>query len=46
MRKRRMWLIGGVGIVVVGFLAWAWMDGGREPVRQISEPVPVPELAQ
>ncbi|MGH6746007.1 MULTISPECIES: hypothetical protein [unclassified Novosphingobium] len=31
-----------LGAVLLG--AWAWSDGGRSPVRDIVEPIPVPEL--
>lgn len=30
--------------ILIAVLAAAWYDGGRRPVRTISEPVPVPEL--
>jgi hypothetical protein len=40
MRKGWMWA--GVAIVFL-VLAYAWIDGGREPLRPISEPVPLPE---
>ncbi|WP_255351691.1 hypothetical protein ACLIMP_12460 [Novosphingobium aerophilum] len=35
-----------VSIVVLAVVlgVWAWMDGGRSPVRDIVQPVPVPEL--
>jgi len=32
--------------MVVAALAWAWIDGGREPVHPISEAVPVPGAAR
>lgn len=38
-----------VGTLIAGLLAllgWAWFDGGREPVREIVQPVPVPETAR
>jgi hypothetical protein len=36
------------GIVVITFLVLllAWIDGGREPLRPISQPVPVPEMVK
>ncbi|ANY20410.1 hypothetical protein A6F68_01900 [Tsuneonella dongtanensis] len=34
-----------VGLVVV-LLAYAWVDGGEEPLRPIAEPVEVPEVAR
>lgn len=33
--------MGFVAAVAV-LLVWAWYDGGREPIRLIAEPVPVP----
>lgn len=30
------------GVVFVALLAWAWVDGGREPLRTIVQPIPVP----
>jgi hypothetical protein len=36
--------MGAVAILVIGLLVWAWVDAGRVPVRDIVEPVPVPEL--
>lgn len=40
------WLWAGAAAIVVLFLAYAWIDGGREPLRPISETVPVPEIAK
>jgi hypothetical protein len=40
---RRTHLIWLAGALVMALLAYAWIDGGREPLREISEPVPVPE---
>lgn len=31
--------------LILLILAYAWIDGGREPVHPISEPVAVPEMA-
>lgn len=31
--------------LVLLVLAYAWIDGGREPVHTITQPVAVPELA-
>lgn len=31
-----------LAIAVVAVLAYAWVDGGRQPVRIISEPLAVP----
>ena len=38
-------LLIGLAALVILLLAYAWFDGGREPVRIITEPVPVPEIA-
>ena len=35
-----------VMLVVFAVAAWAWQDGGREPVHVIVQPVPVPEMAR
>jgi hypothetical protein len=43
MRKR--WLLAGLGAVVSAILIWAWIDGGREPLREIVVPVPLPASA-
>lgn len=29
--------------LVFALLLYAWIDGGKEPIRPISEPVPLPE---
>lgn len=34
-----------LGAIVLAVLAFAWVDGGREPVRAIAEPVAVPGAA-
>ena len=44
MRSRRINHI--VGALVVLLLAYAWFDGGEEPLRPIAQPVEVPEAAQ
>ena len=31
-----------IGALVAAVLAWAWADGGREPVSAIEAPVAVP----
>ena len=41
MRWRKLSI--GLLLAVVALLAWAWWDGGEEPLRPISQPVPVPE---
>lgn len=33
-------------LLLVAFMAYAWIDGGREPVREIRVPVAVPGGAQ
>lgn len=43
---RKGWLLAGIAAIVFLLLAYAWIDGGREPLRTISEPVPVPEVAK
>ncbi|MGX7895030.1 hypothetical protein [Tsuneonella sp. HG222] len=42
-RKRILTLI---GAVVVGVLAFAWIDGGREEQRLIEQPIDLPEAAR
>jgi hypothetical protein len=39
-RKHLLWIAAAAMLLV---LAYAWISGGREPLRTISEPVPVPE---
>ena len=46
---RKGWLLAGLGAVVMAILAitiWAWIDGGREPLREIVVPVPLPTGAR
>lgn len=33
-------------LALVAVCAWAWVDGGREPLREIVQPIPVPEQAR
>ncbi|WP_168176390.1 hypothetical protein [Novosphingobium sp. PC22D] len=40
------WLLAGLGVCIALLLAYAWVDGGREPVRDIVETVPLPELTK
>lgn len=40
MRGRKTVLIGLV--ILLAVIAWAWIDGGRRPVREIAIPLPVP----
>lgn len=42
-RKRILTVL---AIIVVAVLAFAWIDGGREPQRIIEQPVPLPKGAQ
>lgn len=43
MRSRRHWSTWALvaAVVVLAVLAYAWSNGGREPLREISEPVTV-----
>jgi hypothetical protein len=43
---RKGWLLAGSAAIVFLLLAYAWVDGGREPLHTISQPVPVPEMTQ
>jgi len=36
----------GLVVLVILVLAYAWIDAGREPLREISEPVALPETAK
>ncbi|MBC2664119.1 hypothetical protein H7F51_01155 [Novosphingobium flavum] len=45
MRSRKLWLIVALA-AFAAFLAYAWVDGGREPVREIAVEIPVPGAAQ
>lgn len=42
---RRQWVLIALAVLVLLLLAYAWIDGGEEPVRTITEPVAVPEMA-
>jgi len=44
MRSRRIWQ--GLALAAILFLAFAWFDGGEEPMREIVEPVALPGAAQ
>lgn len=35
-----------VAALILALLVYAWIDGGREPLREIVQPVAVPESAQ
>lgn len=41
--KVALFIVIGLAMAVIG---WAWIDGGREPLREIVEPVAVPEAAR
>jgi hypothetical protein len=43
---RVKWLLLGLALAIVALLAFAWIDGGREPVRTITVPVALPGGAQ
>lgn len=43
---RRGWVLAGITVIAFLVLAYAWIDGGREPLRTISEPVALPEAAR
>lgn len=40
MNSKRIWT--GLAVFVILLLAYAWIDGGREPLREISEPIELP----
>jgi hypothetical protein len=42
-RKRTLTVI---AIVIVAVVAYAWIDGGREPQRMIEQPVSLPDGAR
>ena len=42
-RKRTLTVI---AIVIAAVVAYAWIDGGREPQRMIEQPVSLPEGAR
>jgi hypothetical protein len=44
--RRWNWLLAGLAVIILLVIAYAWVDGGREPVRQISEPIPLPEMPE
>lgn len=41
MRKGRIGLVVGF-VALVAIVIWAWIDGGREPVREIAVEIPAP----
>lgn len=34
------------GLLMVAVLGYAWVDGGREPLREIAVPIAVPQSAR
>jgi hypothetical protein len=40
---RPIWIVVGLLVIIV---AYAWIDGGREPLHEITIPVAVPEAAR
>jgi hypothetical protein len=46
MSHSRRMALAALAILAVALLAWAWADGGREPLHEIAEPVAVPESAK
>ncbi|MGZ3248540.1 MAG: hypothetical protein ACXWJC_00235 [Croceibacterium sp.] len=44
MGRRRLLTI--LAVIVVGVIAFAWIDGGREQQRMIEQPVTLPEAAR
>lgn len=42
--RRWNWLLAGLAVIILLILAYAWRDGGSGPLREISEPVPLPEM--
>ncbi|MEO6718110.1 MAG: hypothetical protein ABIM50_12795 [Novosphingobium sp.] len=43
LAMRRNWLLGGLVAAVLLLLAYAWIDGGKRPLRNIAQPVAVPD---
>jgi hypothetical protein len=43
---RKGWMLAGTAAIVLLVLVYAWIDGGREPLRTITQPVPVPGAAR
>ena len=46
MNKPRRTVVILLVALLAALLAWAWVDGGREPLREIAQPVAVPESAK
>jgi hypothetical protein len=43
---RGRWVLAGLIAAVLALLTYAWIDGGREPLREIVVPVPLPDSAR
>ena len=41
-RRNIAWTGAALALAIAALLFWAWHDGGREELREISYPVPVP----
>jgi hypothetical protein len=39
-------IVGIAAALILAVLVYAWVDGGREPLRDMAVPVPIPERAQ
>jgi len=44
MQLRKKWLVWSALAVIGVLLAYAWIDGGRRPLHEVSVSVPVPEM--
>lgn len=44
--KRRRTALTVLALPVAALLAYAWVDGGREPVRDIVETLPIPKPSE
>lgn len=44
MRGKWIWAL--LALLVLAVLAYAWIDGGREPMRDVALPIAVPETVQ
>jgi hypothetical protein len=42
---RQTWIVAAMAALVLLILLYAWIDGGREPLRPISERVPIPTVS-
>jgi hypothetical protein len=40
---RKNWLVWAFAAVTLLVLGYAWIDGGREPTNEISQPISLPE---